>query len=85
MVDMTGWLYRLIYRREIRERQERMAAYAEVWRQRQVENDARWKRQTAQLNAFRDELRAATSWAEVEAALAILEPREALERRVQGG
>lgn len=67
---MIDWLYRLLYRREIRERQERMAAHAEVWRQRQVENDARWERQTVRLNAFREELRAASSWDEVEAALA---------------
>jgi hypothetical protein len=72
---MTGWLYRLIYRREIRERQERMAAHVEVWRQRQVENDVRWERQTARLHAFRDELRAATSWAEVEVALARVDER----------
>lgn len=70
---MTGWLYRLIYRREIRERQERAAAVVEVWRQRQVENDARWERDTARLRAFGEEMRQATSWGEVEAALARVE------------
>lgn len=70
---MIDWLYRWIYRREIRERQERMAAHAEVWRQRQVENDARWDATTARLHAFRDELRAAKSWDEVKAALARVE------------
>lgn len=70
---MIDWLYRWIYRREIRERQERMAAQVDVWRQRQVENDARWERQTARLHAFRDELRAAKSWDEVKAALARME------------
>lgn len=46
---MIGWLCRWIYRREIRERQERAAAQVEVWRQRQVENDARWDAVTAEL------------------------------------
>lgn len=46
---MIDWLYRWIYRREIRERQERMAAHAEVWRQRQVENDARWEQMRADM------------------------------------
>lgn len=46
---MIGWLYRVMYRREIRERQERMAAHVEVWRERQVENDARWDRVAAEV------------------------------------
>lgn len=46
---MIGWLYRVMYRREIRERQERMAAHVEVWRERQVENDARWDRAAAEV------------------------------------
>lgn len=50
---MIDWLYRLIYRREIRERQDRMAAHAEVWRQRQVENDARWDAMTAEIERAR--------------------------------
>jgi hypothetical protein len=36
---ISDLIYRWIYREEIRERQERGAAVAAVWRQRQVEND----------------------------------------------
>lgn len=74
---MLDWLYRLIYRREIRERQERMAGYASVWRARQEANDAAWARSTAELHAWRDALRLASTPEEVEAVIrrAIVNPR----------
>lgn len=67
---MIGWLYRLIYRREIRERQERMSAFAEVMAERRVVNDAKWEQAKARTKALTDSMSAEQSLEEAEAVLA---------------
>lgn len=51
---IVGLIYRCLYREEIRERRERGAAIAEVWRARQVENQRRWEAQTERMRDFRE-------------------------------
>jgi hypothetical protein len=46
---------------------ERMSYHAEVWRQRQVENDARWEQTNRELRAWDDRMKAATTAEEFEA------------------
>lgn len=77
MIDL---LYRILYRRERRERLERGAAVAEVWRRRQMENDRLWAENTARLRALREAVKAASTWDEK---IQLLEDFRPVSRRME--
>lgn len=66
---MTGWLYRLLYRREIRERHERLRAFGGEMQRRVDESMARADAEDVKLKAFLAKVKEATTAEEVLALL----------------
>lgn len=80
---MTDWLYRLVYRREIRERLERMRAFADEMEHRMAAARAESARAEDECAAFLVDVKAATARSDTDEAEALLAAwcRQGRERR----